>query len=110
MLLSLQVVFLFSPSAGWNDECRKQDDANVGYKVWEETGCPRSKALFNLEIYQAQHKYKSLVHHLQGRKQQCLLLKKLYASYRVDTFWFKIKQLNHSSTSHASVVDEISGS
>ena len=97
--------------AGWNDKCRKQkDDANVWSKVWEEAGYPRSEALFNLEIYQAQDKYKSSVHHLQRRKQQYLLLEKLYASNRMDSFWLKVKQLNHSSTSHASVVDGISGS
>ena len=96
--------------AGWNDKCRKQkDDANFWSKVWEEAGCPRSGALFNLKRF-TKRKYKSSVHRLQCRKQYLLLDKmaKLYASKRMDSLWSKVKQLNRSSTSHASVVDEIS--
>ena len=79
--------------AGWNDNCRKQkDDANFWFTVWEEAGCPRSEALFNIKRY-TKRKYKSSVRCLQHRQQYLLQEKvsKLYASKRMDSFWSKVK-------------------
>ena len=104
-----------SPSyrlAGWNDTCQQlKDDANLWYKIWEQAGRPSSGALFNIRRY-TKRKYKSSVRRLQ-RRQQYLRRERLarsYAEKKMDDFWTKVKQLNHSSTTRAPVVDGVSGS